>query len=393
MSRKIIKQLKTLQRITPRSEWQASCKELLLSQVASQGMGTSRPGAFAGIVVYTRTVMSGAYQYTLGAVVAHPAAMALTALTLLFGGSVATLGARHSLPGDTLYSVKKTSENFQVAIASPDQKAELQMQLVETRLEELDAISKQPISDEEKAQKVESLVSDVTATLNSAGQHLDDIKGSQDPQRVAQVANTVSQKAVRVSEALSKTKQTLSKPVKQDTAPKVKEALAQANTTTTKALAVVIEKNGSSKAPDDIKNNIQDRIKQAEENVKDVNQVVKIAAETKGVDTDQVAKATKDSKQATEKLQTAKKSLEKNDLSLALTSLDESYELVVDAQESADAIKVTIPDLTSSDPNDADVKDTADKKDETKTPPPEKQDDSEKSTTPPAPPASPEVKK
>ena len=72
MSRKIIKQLKTLQRITPRSEWQAACKEVLLSQVASQGMGTSRPGTFAGIVVYTRTVLSGAYQYTLGAVVAHP---------------------------------------------------------------------------------------------------------------------------------------------------------------------------------------------------------------------------------------------------------------------------------------------------------------------------------
>ncbi|MEK7103372.1 MAG: DUF5667 domain-containing protein [Patescibacteria group bacterium] len=379
MSRKIIKQLKTLQRITPRSEWQAACKEVLLSQVASQGMGTSRPGTFAGIVVYTRTVLSGAYQYTLGAVVAHPAAMALTALTILFGGSVATLGARHSLPGDTLHSVKKTTENIQVAIAFPDQKAELQMQQVETRLEELDAISKQSISDEEKAAKVESLVSDVTSTLTSAGQYLEDIKSSQDSKRVAQVANAVSQKAVRVSEVLSKTKQALSKPVKHNTAPKVKEALAQANTTTTKALAVVIEKNGSSATPEEIKNNIQDRIKQAEEHVKTLDQVVKIASSTKGVDATQVAKATQDSKEATDKLNIAKKSLEKNDLSLALMSLDESYKLVVDAQESAEAIIITTPET-----KDEEIKE-GDKKEETKIPTPEKQE----SETPLADPTSP----
>ena len=75
----------------------------------------------------------------------------------------------------------------------------------------------------------------------------------------------------------------------------------------------------------------------------------------------------------------AKKSLEKNDLSLALMSLDESYKLVVDAQESAEAIIITTPET-----KDEEIKE-GDKKEETKIPTPEKQE----SETPLADPTSP----
>ncbi|MDP2656518.1 MAG: DUF5667 domain-containing protein [bacterium] len=350
MNGKIVKQLQTLQRITPRTQWQSSCKELLLSQMASQGMGTSRPGVVAGVQVYMKTIASGAYRYTFGSVLAHPSAIAFALLALLFGGSVAAMGSRDSLPGDALYSVKKTSENIQVALAPADQKAELQMKLVEQRLVELDAISKQPISDEEKASKVDALVSDVTFTLSSAGQHLEDIKSTQEPIRVATVANTISQKAVRAEEALTKTKSTLSVEVKKNTAPKVKEAIAQANSTTSKALAVAIEKTAKIDSPSaDVKSNIEQRIKKAEEKVAILNETVKIAIDTKTADVKQVAKATQDSKEATDKLETAKKSLEKNDLKMALMKLDESYQLVIDAEDSADAL-VRIDDSTDTDP-------------------------------------------
>ena len=68
------------------------------------------------------------------------AAMTLVFIFFVSGGTVFASG--NSLPGDFLYSVKKTLESVQIRLASdPEDKANLRLQLIDERLTELQELS------------------------------------------------------------------------------------------------------------------------------------------------------------------------------------------------------------------------------------------------------------
>jgi len=86
----------------------------------------------------------------------QPQAFALTVCLALifFGGPWMTIKAsQSSLPGELLYSVKKISEGVQTTIVSDGGKAGLQAEFAGRRLEELNKITYDSSSSEEKTEK------------------------------------------------------------------------------------------------------------------------------------------------------------------------------------------------------------------------------------------------
>lgn len=94
------------------------------------------------------------------------AAIPVLALVMVLSSSgVAVAASQGSLPGDVLYPVKRGSERAQLIFArDPVTRAELQLSFARTRLDEITRIA------ETRPQHVESLVQEITVTLDEVDQ-------------------------------------------------------------------------------------------------------------------------------------------------------------------------------------------------------------------------------
>ena len=135
------------------------------------------------------------YRYTIGVLFASPR-NAFATMVLLFGVSIALASASGgSLPGEPLYAVKKTTEAVRVAFVSPDERAGLESELAERRLQELKDISHKDMTAEAKAAAVESLAQEASENISSVSRNLDSLKSRNESKKVAAVAGLITERA------------------------------------------------------------------------------------------------------------------------------------------------------------------------------------------------------
>ena len=183
----LIKKIKGLKEIKPSKEWLNSTRHNLMTEID-----------FNEDMFFSFNWLK------------QPQAVALTICLALifFGGPWMTLKAsQSSLPGDLLYSVKKISEDVQTTIASDGGKVNLQAEFAGRRLEELNKITYDSYSSEEKVKKSEQIMNDFKDNLAQISQNVNKVSKEE--------AVAVAQKTMKIEESLERTKDGISGEIKE----------------------------------------------------------------------------------------------------------------------------------------------------------------------------------
>lgn len=319
MSRKVIHKLKLLQGIRPRPEWSSSTRDILLTQIKAQGFIHEKHSRLEPVFVYTSAGLADVYRYTIGVLFSRPR-NAFATLFILVGTSVGlSFASESSLPGSTLYSVKKTREVIAVAVVSPDERAQFEVDLAERRLSELKVLSQvQNLSPEEKEKSVESLAFDVSANFDTVNRSLDSLKKNNEPKKLIAVANMVNEKAASAQKLLSEAHLP---PAHQQ---KVEEVTQKIDETSRKALSVLVEKIDSAGLTERaITEQIGQKLDQAEQEIAALEAKVSVAGLPKDEGTTLVEK----SDLAKKILDEARDLLSRKDFRVALDKLNQSKTL------------------------------------------------------------------
>lgn len=133
---KTVEKLTLLGREEPSPEFVRSTKERILNRAAQQIILLSKPPEIEK--VESPAVFKQPYRPRIWLI-----RMAFAAVLVLLLASGAVAASADTLPGDLLYPVKRTAENFRVAITfDSSSRTELQLDLVEERLREADQLLK-----------------------------------------------------------------------------------------------------------------------------------------------------------------------------------------------------------------------------------------------------------
>ncbi len=160
-----------------------------------------------------------------------------TVIFVLLGSFSASYASKSSLPGDTLYSVKMASESIELAVASEDNKAEIEIKQAGKRLEEAVEVSKNP-SDIHQGEKLKQLVANFEEKINNAQDGLTKIENDGKKAEIAKVINVQTEK---YTEVLAETNENLTVIVQNDVSEKFVSATDSNNKVNLDSLAVRVE--------------------------------------------------------------------------------------------------------------------------------------------------------
>jgi len=167
MERNLISEFKKLRNdITPRPEWTASSRDILLQTISTQ---SSPEPVVVSIGGYFGLALQLFRQR------AFEPAVVMGAVLLTFLVSSFTVNAAfYSLPGDSLYPIKLTLERTHVALVTDEQKkVELRIEFAEKRVAELDrVVSQTNVTPEEKQKRIEAIAKEFRNNVSSVGEHL-----------------------------------------------------------------------------------------------------------------------------------------------------------------------------------------------------------------------------
>ncbi|MEK7618625.1 MAG: DUF5667 domain-containing protein [Patescibacteria group bacterium] len=320
MNRKVVQSLKTLKAIKPDPAWTASTRDILLSQISAQGLEAAPHSLLGAWWVYTSAGLSEVYRYTIGVLFASPR-NAFATMVLLFGVSIALASASGgSLPGEPLYAVKKTTEAVRVAFVSPDERAGLESELAERRLQELKDISHKDMTAEAKAAAVESLAQEASENISSVSRNLDSLKSRNESKKVAAVAGLITERAGAYKSLIAQA-QTQSGAL-DEVGLKVDEA-------DRKAFEMIVEKQVEAGiTEEDLSGQLEKRVKATEEELAALTKKVAAAGGKQGAGEGSRALVEK-SDAAQRRLDETRSLLVRKDFKTALVKLNETRQLVL----------------------------------------------------------------
>ncbi len=319
--RKFIHSIQTLKAIKPSSEWKTRTKDVLLSQIRSQGSHEVAVPFSQRTFVYCTEGLRIAYHATFGVVFARPAHLA-AALSLVIGiGSAMVFIAERSLPGDPLYAVKQTTEEVGMAFVSPDGRAEAELERTMRRLAELRALAHAPLSDEEKEHHVEAVVDTLSGTLSTVRQSLDTIS---EPSKALSAAHAIKEKTATVRQELGELD------VSEKTESKLADVQAAVRQTDQKALEVIVDRGGSAGLTDAaIATQLTEETRTLTNKLNNLEMKVTIATAGKPDNHEELLKKKNEAQQ---RLAEVSEQIEKKDFKLALEKLNQSKELAADLE-------------------------------------------------------------
>lgn len=343
----------------PRPEWLKANRDILLMQIKNTRSQTVQPVKFQLNQVWS--MMSVFLPRQTVRYVVKPITVTAVIVGMVMGSWVTTVSASYnSLPGGVLYQVKLATESMQTSLAAKPQETKLRVEFAGRRAEEVKKIVKSNISKKEKKAKVETAMNSLKKDLEQVRGNLEEMKKpalSGQTTSVAQVVETakiVEQKTTEIQKSLDQT----SAQLKIEAAPagvapveEMKQASAAVAETGAKAVEVLVKKHQEDKnsmTQADVKNAVDNQIKNLEEKMSQVNiQLNEVTSST--------LSATRQEKQATANLVTpvketaevakesiskAKEELAKDNFSGALDKLKEGTILTQAAEIKTDAVKI-----------------------------------------------------
>ncbi len=332
MDKNTINKIKLLKSIQPSREWSIQTRDILLSQIRAQGQAKmTKPSLVAGAFAYTSSTFSTVYQYSIGLLFERPLALAGT-LSVFVVSIVGTFFyAQTSMPGDALYSMKRTTEGFQTAFVSPDDRPQFEIELADRRIGEIQTVSENKgTSQEEKAKNVSDLIDTASQNFANVKRSMEDTKSVSTPKKMVEIAKLVQTKTTQYEKTLVQlqAQSTASDQQKDILTQKINTALTDARATETKALQIIVDKKEVAQISDnEVTLQIEQHIAQTQQRVEKIK--VYAAGLTNG---DAKTLATALGENAQKALEDARTVLGKNEYQAAVAKLDESKKLIQSLQ-------------------------------------------------------------
>lgn len=236
---------------------------------------------------------------------------------LVFGGSITTVSASlNSVPGDLLYSLKRITEEAQVALANGGEvKAELHLEFAGRRVQEVVKINDNDADD--GAERITQAVESFKQEIATANQYMEDLKD--DSEKVVQVAKSIDAKTEMHQQILTEVEKNTTNSA---TLGVVAEAKAVAEDASVKAVEVLIinhESASSTISTEELKDTVENKINDIEKKVDALEPVSGTVS---------AATSTPTAGQAKTAILDARESSLAGDFAGALSKIKESSELV-----------------------------------------------------------------
>lgn len=317
ISRKLVRQLESLQSIKPRTEWKDRTRDILLAQISAQSAAqTHKAPAFGLTTAFARGALVTAYRKTLEQLFARPLALSgVLSLAVVAAVSV-VVASENSVPGDPLYTVKRTQEQVRVAFVSPEMRPGLQLDLAEKRLHELSQLSARPLnqglSQEKKQEQALQLSVEADKNIEAAQKELLRLT-KETPEKAVQVASELKEQATLQQE--------------QAKGAATPEVLARLDETKNTALSVIVEEKEAAQVSDqEVAGHLEEAIGELEARLARLQSVH--AAGFREEEDDGTARKVR------EELDSARDSLVRNEFSIALSGINASHKLIVEGEQS-----------------------------------------------------------
>lgn len=361
---KKIKELKSLEAAgSPQEGWILANKEVLMSQIqprVNENESVVKEQASDG--VYYWQYFSNLFQQRVFKPVV--ASLVIVAMMLSYTATVSISNA--SLPGDTLYPIKTTTEKVQLALTfNQEKKVELQMSFVTRRADELGQLAQKDDDNQSKAQKISQTVQKISKDVESVKEGLGKVKiASTVSTETVNLAKTVDQKTMELEEAIIEVHNSLSDDIKKEVENDIKEAIEKTEEAGTSALDVIVEKHKSGEVTeeDDLISRVAGRIKSIEEDINSVSGAIMILGGV-GTSTSTTTQPlllsgqkststsyalTEKSQQAQEIIEEAKDLLDQKDFSSALEKIQESKRIVDEFRDGIEEVPISESNSTGS---------------------------------------------
>lgn len=319
ISSKLATQLDSLKAIKPRTEWRDRTREILLSQICAQGSQQARHTPAVGqVFAYTRGAFVLAYRQTLEQLFARPMVLSGVLSAAVVASLSIVVASQGSVPGDPLYTVKRTGEQIQVAFVSPETRPSLQLDLAGKRIEELSLISARYSGTNAKAGQTTQLAKEADESISTAQKDLLRLS-KETPEKAAAVAVHVKEQTIQSKEQAVKVT-----PEGESQTPEVAGVIARLDETNGAALQVIVDKKDYAKISDtEVSAHLEEAITDLEARLARL-QSVRVA----GFQGETAEKAEK----AQEVLDEARVSLSRNDFTIALVGINQSRKIIAEGE-------------------------------------------------------------
>lgn len=255
-------ELQALQSIGCNDAFKARTKELILTSIKSE----------ANDVSFVDTLSLTFKQFT-RQLSAKPLGVMILVAGIIIGPGIATVSAaRASLPGDTLYTLKRGLENVELSLTFSDKKkAEKKIEHVATRLTELHRITQEQSPSPEREQKMVLALEELKKDTDDVNKRLQTAKDDNDVTEndVVELARIIEEKTSDYKETLKSSKDHLS----DDIAANVEEidlALSTVQEVAIGALNIIAEEEASGESEiskEDLKTRVESQLQTVQEQI------------------------------------------------------------------------------------------------------------------------------
>ncbi|MBD3359128.1 MAG: hypothetical protein GF365_00245 [Candidatus Buchananbacteria bacterium] len=283
--KELLKQLNSLKdTIKPDADWQASNREILLSQINAQTRLDFAEKKFK--------LLPNLFQRKFAMSVLKPMASLVIILVFVFGAWTASVSAtKKSLPGDLFYNIKLTTERVQVNLTLNDEKrTNLEIAFAQRRLDEIEKIIEQNEPD------------NLAVPLQKFRENMNNVKSNlakleiKDKESAVKVANMIDEKTAEYVDVLID---------QQEKSPEValntEEAITASKSTGDKALSLIIEEyeQGDSDLPEeDIVGKVQNRLDDLEKSLNSVKTDIDLIIQAQVAEAERLAQEAEQAAQA-----------------------------------------------------------------------------------------------
>ena len=280
---KVIEQLKELRLIAPREDWVKQNKELLVSQIKAQ-----TPAKQSSVFSYWYLIKLLVPMRLLNFMAKPLGVVTLAGLLIVASGAYSVNASKGSLPGDVLYPVKLTTEKVKVGLTtSQPEKTELRISHAEERVNEIEKIIQVESDLQKRQDKVKvaatNLKEEMATVTNELEKVKTDVTEKSETQKTIEVIQKVDVKTQEITVRLEQNKLELNKNASDGEASRtLDEAVTAVKETGVKATEVIVDKFDKGEvelAPQDVKDSVENKIKEAEATLTVVTEQAKSAGE------------------------------------------------------------------------------------------------------------------
>jgi hypothetical protein len=273
----------TLQKyqLKPRDEWKRETKELLLARIAADTANEPSRGVFSFLRDF-QVFLPEQLFLNLSSRLAF-------VMVIILGGYVVTVfAAGNSLPGDTLYGVKRADEEMRKAmytLVQEEKVGELELSFAKRRLDEAEKIAAGVGDHAMKQEKVKAAMAEVKTHIEKASNEMANLSNKGKVQQAVALAEKVETESKSISQSLDEKQERIVAltPKEEPTVGAANAEVQKAIDTTSKsadnavleAVNVIIDQYVSGNtllSTDEIKGKIAEKIKEVTEKSNDAEE-------------------------------------------------------------------------------------------------------------------------